>query len=97
MKTVTYRQTDKLNLQPTDLNRRESKVLGALKKAGEPLHVTHLARTCFPGQRCKAGTYGRDEGGGTDVAYRSVLNSVRRLVAAGFAKKVAKGTYAAVA
>lgn len=93
---ITYRQTDKLNLSLDDLNGHEKKVLTELQKAKEALRVKVMARRCFPGQRCQAGTYGKDKGGGTERAYRCVLNSVRRLVAGGFAKKVDKGTYVAV-
>ncbi len=92
----TYRQTDSLSLSVEQLNAREAKVLATLTKAAAPMPVKVMARTCFPGQRCKPGTYGTETGGGTAVAYRCTLNSVRRLVAGGFVKKVAKGTYQAV-
>lgn len=93
---MTYRQSDAISLSQDQLNAREAKVLTVLAKTEKPLKVKTLARICFPGQRCKPGTYGAEDGGGTAVAYRTVLNSVRRLVAAGFVARVTKGTYAAV-
>ena len=94
---MTYRQTDSITLADSDLNPREAKVLGVVRSVQSAFAVKVLARTCFPGQRCKPGTYGKKDGGGTDVAYRCTLNSLRRLVAAGLVKKVDRGTYQAVA
>jgi hypothetical protein len=93
---MSYRQTDKLSIEEAQLNEREQRVLKALRERKEPLHLSAIKLACFPGLRCKAGTYGRENGGGTVIGYRASLNSVRRLVAAGFIKRVDKGTYAAV-
>jgi hypothetical protein len=94
-RNFAYLQTDKISLAPDQLNKRELKVLTVLQKAQAAMDVKDLARACFPGQRTKPGTYGTEKGGGTAVAYRTVLNSVRRLVAAGFVKRPARGVYVA--
>lgn len=99
-KKITYRQDDKLTLSVDDLNPNEKKVLTELQQAKEALRVDIMAKRCFKGYHVKGGTYGRPEGaarsGSTKRAYRTVLNSVRRLVAGGFIKKTEKGTYEAV-
>ena len=96
-----FRHGDRAQIPEAALSPRERKVLTAIRSAGRPVTVRELGRRCFPGMRAKLGTYEVARADGSTVrhatapAYRCVLNSLRRLVAGAFVRKVDRGTYVA--
>lgn len=97
-----FRHSDRADIPEAALTLRERKVLAALRTSPRPLSVKELARRCFPGLRAKPGQYETERADGAKVrhstaaAYRCALNSLRRLVAGGFVRRVDRGTYCAV-
>lgn len=90
-KSPGYRHTDSITLTAEEMTVDEKKVFEVIARAADPLPLTDIARAGFP--RARGAKRPPSENPKKHPAYRRVLNALRRLVAAGYVRRVERGTY----